>query len=91
MPEGETAVKLKRERNYAQTYSKPAKTNSVRYALLSMFAVGKDLPKLATSAIAAKNGEADVALGNAIGSNDLNILAVLGLTAATCAEVGLMR
>lgn len=48
---------------------------------LTIIAVGTSLPELATSALAAKKGEADVALGNAIGSNVLNILAVLGITA----------
>jgi cation:H+ antiporter len=48
---------------------------------LTVIAIGTGLPELATSAIAAKKGEADVALGNAIGSNVLNILAVLGITA----------
>ena len=48
---------------------------------LTIVAVGTSLPELATSALAAKKGEADVALGNAIGSNVLNILAVLGITA----------
>jgi cation:H+ antiporter len=48
---------------------------------LTIIAVGTSLPELATSALAAKKGEPDVALGNAIGSNVLNILAVLGVTA----------
>lgn len=48
---------------------------------LTIVAIGTSLPELATSAIAARKGEADVALGNAIGSNVLNILAVLGITA----------
>lgn len=48
---------------------------------LTIIAVGTSLPELATSALAAKKGEPDVALGNAIGSNVLNILAVLGITA----------
>lgn len=48
---------------------------------LTIIAIGTSLPELATSVIAAKKGEADVALGNAIGSNVLNILAVLGITA----------
>ena len=48
---------------------------------LTIVAVGTSLPELATSALAARKGEADVALGNAIGSNVLNILAVLGVTA----------
>lgn len=48
---------------------------------LTIIAIGTSLPELATSVLAAKKGEADVALGNAIGSNVLNILAVLGITA----------
>lgn len=48
---------------------------------LTIIAIGTSLPELATSVMAAKKGEADVALGNAIGSNVLNILAVLGVTA----------
>lgn len=48
---------------------------------LTIVAIGTSLPELATSAMAAKKGEADVALGNAIGSNVLNILVVLGITA----------
>jgi cation:H+ antiporter len=48
---------------------------------LTIVAIGTSLPELATSSVAAKKGEADVALGNAIGSNVLNILAVLGITA----------
>ena len=48
---------------------------------LTIVAIGTSLPELATSALAAKKGEADVALGNAIGSNVLNILAVLGVAA----------
>ena len=48
---------------------------------LTIIAIGTSLPELATSVTAARKGEADVALGNAIGSNVLNILAVLGITA----------
>ena len=48
---------------------------------LTIVAFGTSLPELATSAIAARKDEPDVALGNAIGSNVLNILAVLGVTA----------
>lgn len=48
---------------------------------LTIIAVGTSLPELATSVLAARKNEPDVALGNAIGSNVLNILAVLGITA----------
>ena len=48
---------------------------------LTIVAIGTSLPELATSVVAAIKGESDVALGNAIGSNTLNILCILGLTA----------
>ncbi len=48
---------------------------------LTIVAIGTSLPELATSAIAAAKGERDIAVGNAIGSNIFNLLAVLGITA----------
>jgi cation:H+ antiporter len=48
---------------------------------LTIIAVGTSLPEMATSVVAALKGEADVALGNAIGSNILNILFILGIAA----------
>lgn len=48
---------------------------------LTIVAIGTSLPELATSVVAAIKREPDVALGNAIGSNTLNILCVLGITA----------
>jgi cation:H+ antiporter len=48
---------------------------------LTVVAIGTSLPELATSVVAAFKKESDVALGNAIGSNILNILFVLGFTA----------
>lgn len=48
---------------------------------LSVVAIGTSLPELATSTVAAYRKEADMALGNAIGSNISNILLVLGVTA----------
>lgn len=47
---------------------------------LSIVALGTSLPELVTSAIAAKKGEADIALGNVIGSNVFNILLIVGLS-----------
>lgn len=49
---------------------------------LTVVAVGTSLPELATSVVAARRGEAGLALGNVLGSNVFNILAILGLTAA---------
>lgn len=46
---------------------------------LTMVAFGTSLPELATSVRAALRGHSDIALGNVIGSNVFNLLAVLGL------------
>jgi cation:H+ antiporter len=48
---------------------------------LTLVALGTSLPELATSAVAAFRGQADIAVGNVIGSNIFNILAILGVTA----------
>jgi cation:H+ antiporter len=48
---------------------------------LTVIAVGTSLPELATSVVAALKGDADIAVGNIVGSNFFNILAVLGITA----------
>lgn len=45
---------------------------------LTIVAAGTSLPELATSVVAALRGERDIAIGNVIGSNIFNILAVLG-------------
>ncbi len=45
---------------------------------LTIVAFGTSLPELVTSAIAAKKGSADIAIGNIVGSNIFNILFVLG-------------
>jgi len=47
---------------------------------LTIVAVGTSLPEIATSVLAALRGERDIAVGNVIGSNLFNILAVLGVT-----------
>ena len=49
---------------------------------LTIVAMGTSLPELVTSAVAASKGEADLAIGNVVGSNISNILLVLGLSAA---------
>lgn len=48
---------------------------------LTVVAVGTSLPELATSIIAVRRGERDLAVGNVVGSNIFNIGVVLGLTA----------
>ncbi len=48
---------------------------------LTVVAIGTSLPEIATSVLAAARGQRDLAVGNAVGSNLFNILAVLGITA----------
>jgi len=48
---------------------------------LTIVAFGTSLPELATSVIAALKKEMDISLGNLVGSNVFNILAVLGAAA----------
>jgi cation:H+ antiporter len=49
---------------------------------LTIIAVGTSLPELASSVIAARKGEHDLALGNVLGSNLFNTLAVVGIAGA---------
>jgi cation:H+ antiporter len=53
---------------------------------LTVVAVGTSLPELATSVLAATRGQRDLAVGNAIGSNLFNILAVLGISATVASS-----
>ena len=48
---------------------------------LTIVAIGTSLPEFATSLIAAIKKEADIAVGNIVGSNIFNILGILGLSA----------
>jgi cation:H+ antiporter len=54
---------------------------------LTIIAIGTSLPELAASIIGILKGEDDLALGNIIGSNIFNILAVLGLGAVIGPDV----
>lgn len=56
---------------------------------LTIVACGTSLPELATSMVAAKKNEMDMAVGNVVGSNVFNILLILG-TAATISPVDLL-
>ncbi len=51
---------------------------SERYIGLTIVAFGTSLPELFTSTIAAKKGNADLAIGNIVGSNVFNLLFVIG-------------
>jgi len=46
---------------------------------LTIVAIGTSLPELASSVVAARKGEHDIALGNILGSNFFNTLAVVGI------------
>lgn len=49
---------------------------------LTVVALGTSLPELVTSLVAARKGEAGIAVGNAVGSCLFNILFILGITGA---------
>lgn len=48
---------------------------------LSVLALGTSAPEVATATMASRRGESDMAVGNSIGSNILNVVLVLGVTA----------
>ena len=53
---------------------------SERFIGLTIVALGTSLPELFTSVTAARKGNADIAIGNIVGSNIFNILFVVGLS-----------
>jgi cation:H+ antiporter len=53
---------------------------------LTIVAMGTSLPELSASVIAALKGEGDIAVGNVVGSNIFNILAVLGFSTIVAPE-----
>ena len=55
---------------------------SERVIAVTVVAIGTSIPELATSIVAALKKEDNLAVGNLIGSNIFNILAVLGVTAS---------
>ena len=54
---------------------------SERIIALTIISVGTSLPELATSAIAARKKNVDIAIGNIVGSNIFNIFLILGISA----------
>lgn len=52
---------------------------------LTIVAAGTSLPELVTSVAAARQGEADIAVGNVIGSNIFNVLCICGITSSIVA------
>jgi len=59
-----------------------ARTMGISEAIigLTIIAIGTSLPELVTSVMAARNNHGDVAIGNIVGSNLFNILAIMGIT-----------
>ena len=57
---------------------------SERFIGLTIVAFGTSRPELVTSVTAARRGNADIAIGNIVGSNIFNILFVIGTTALIC-------
>jgi cation:H+ antiporter len=55
---------------------------SERVISVSVIALGTSLPELATSAMAAARKQNEISIGNIIGSNIFNLLAILGLTSS---------
>jgi len=55
---------------------------------LTIVAAGTSLPELATSFVAVIRKERDIAVGNVVGSNIFNILAILGTSAMVSGDVG---
>ena len=53
---------------------------------LTIVSIGTSLPELATSVMASLRGQRDMAVGNIVGSNLFNIMAVLGLTAVVAPD-----
>ena len=52
-----------------------------RFIGLTVIALGTSLPELFTSVNAARKGNADIAIGNIVGSNIFNILFICGISA----------
>jgi cation:H+ antiporter len=55
---------------------------SERIIGVTVVAVGTSLPELATSVVAALKKETDIAIGNILGSNMMNVLLIIGVTAS---------
>ncbi len=51
---------------------------------LTIVAMGSSAPELVVSVVSALQGKVDIALGNVVGSNIFNTLAIMGITAMVC-------
>lgn len=57
---------------------------------LTIIAIGTSLPEVVTSIVASIKGQRDIAVGNVIGSNTFNLLAVLGISGVV-SDFGLLE
>ena len=57
---------------------------SEKIIILTLVAFSTSLPELMTSIAATKKGDIDIAIGNVIGSNILNILLIIGVSSILC-------
>lgn len=55
---------------------------SERVIGLTLVAIGTSLPELITSVVAARRGQSDLSIGNIVGSNIFNVLAIIGIAAS---------
>ena len=55
---------------------------SERVIGLTLVAIGTSLPELITSVVASKRGQSDLSIGNIVGSNIFNVLAIIGIAAS---------
>jgi cation:H+ antiporter len=55
---------------------------SERIIALTIVSIGTSLPELATSVVAARKRNVDIAIGNIVGSNIFNVFFILGISAA---------
>ncbi len=53
---------------------------------LTVVAVGTSLPELATTVLAARRGKTGMVVGTIVGSNNFNILAIMGVAAVVSSE-----
>jgi cation:H+ antiporter len=60
---------------------------SERIIALTIVSIGTSLPELATSIVAVRKNEVDIAIGNVVGSNIFNIFLVLGVSTLTKATI----
>ena len=67
--------------NGARTIARSAGMSEALVGLM-IISIGTSLPELATSVVAARQGNTDLAVGNVVGSNVLNVLWILGVTAS---------